>query len=101
MSEMLCRMRTFSLWSQAFQTSMSSTMSLVSSLELQQYPAKGAVFFAMGINLSRLLTFLQSVFNIVKAVPLLARVGKIDKGLEAEMGASVGVKSTDEELGTG
>ena len=71
-------------------------MSFVSSLELQQYPVKGAVFFAVGIDFGRLSTFSQSVFNMIKAVLLLARMGKTDKWLEAEMGAGVGVNSTDE-----
>ena len=55
----------------------------------------------MEINFGGLSTFLWSVFNMVKAAPLLARMGKTNKWLKAEMGASVGVDSTNEGSGTG
>ena len=66
MSEMLCEMRTFSLWSHVSQTSASAVISFVSSVELQKKPPSGPVFFAVGTDFSRPLTFSWSVFSIPK-----------------------------------
>jgi hypothetical protein len=62
---MLCKMRTLNLWSYVSQTLASAVMSFMSSAESPQYPASGPVFFAIGTDLGKLLTFSQSVFSMV------------------------------------
>ena len=66
MSEMLCEIRTFSLWSHVFQTSASAVMSFMSSMESQQKPPSGLVFFTVRTDFGRSLTFFRSIFSIPK-----------------------------------
>ena len=63
---MLRGMRKFSIGSHVSQTSALAVMSFVSSMELQQNPASGPAFFAVGTDFGRLSTFLQSVFSMPK-----------------------------------
>ena len=97
MLEMLCKMRTFSLWSHVSQTSASAVMSFVSSVESQQNPASGPVFFAVGTDFSRPSTFLWSVFSMPKGGA--PRTGVADEEVIAE--TVVRVDSTEEGPGTG
>jgi hypothetical protein len=99
---MLCGIRTFSLWSQVSQTSMSAVISLVSSLGSQPYPAKGSVFLAMGTDVGRFSTLSRSVFNMLKGVLLFAGMtGKPGEELDAETAGSVGVGSVEGGPGIG
>jgi hypothetical protein len=101
---MVCEMRTFSFWSQVSQTSTSAVISFVSSVELQQYPARGLVFFAVGIDFGNFSTFSRSVFNIVKRalvalLVLCTGTGMMGEGLG--MGTVVGVDGMKEGPATG
>jgi hypothetical protein len=81
---------------------MLAEMSRVSSLESQQYPAKGPFFFAVGTDFGRPSTFSRSVFNMVKGVLLFGRtIRKTGKEWDAETADTVGVGSIDEGPGTG
>jgi len=72
-------------------------MSLVSSTESQQYLASGPVFFAVGIDFGSVLTFLQSVFNMVKGMlPCIATIGE-ETSVEVVMEAD----SNEEGMGMG
>ena len=97
MSEMLCKMRTFSLWSHVSQTSASAVMSFVSSVESQQNPASGPVFFTVGTDFGRPLTFSQSVFSMPKGGA--PRTGVTDEEIVAE--TVVRVDDSEEEPGMG
>jgi hypothetical protein len=68
-------------------------MSFVSSTELQQYPARGPVFFAVGTDFGKLSTFSQSVFNMVKGTLLCA--GMVGK----DLGVVMGIDGIEEGLG--
>jgi len=96
MLEMLCKMRTFSLWSHVSQTSASAVMSFVSSMESQQNPASGLVFFAVGTDFGRPSTFLWSVFSMPKGGA--PRTGVAD---EVIMETVMRVDGTEEGPGTG
>jgi len=82
---MLCEIRMFSRWSHISQTSALAATSLVSSAELQQYPASRPVFFAMGTDFGRFLTFSRSVFSIVKGGLLCAGMAGEEISAEAVM----------------
>jgi hypothetical protein len=73
-------------------------MSFVSSVESQQYPASRPVFFAMGTDFGRFLTFARSVFSIVGGGLLCTRI------IGGEVGAGTAMRvvdGTEEGPGTG
>jgi len=84
---MSCKMREFSIRSHVSQTSALAVTSLVSSFGSQQYPTSGPVFFAVGTDFGRPLTFSQSVFSMPKGgIPC---TGVTDEEIVAETVARV------------
>jgi hypothetical protein len=86
----------FSFWSQVSQTSTSATISFVSSVEMQQYPARGLVFIAIGTDFGKFSTFLRSFCNMVKGALICTGV----MGEWFGTGTVVGIDGNDEGPGS-